>query len=318
MPRPSGGGRFRWQGNRAGSSAAQTDRPSRSRRGPGWWGAQAHRHGEARIGQGRLGDDGVPTGLNCTCRSGQPGGDAEEQAKSPVRKGPLESMPVRKSRYRATSTASRRGEDRTSLMVIGCVQRHSTRTCRWSWRCSPTPGRSATTGTRDAPGARPARCRTVAAAPASGTRPRDHHLAPRVRAVDRAIAPELDADCAAALEQHARGLGRCQHLQIRSPHRRPQIGAGAAGAPAAAYHHLVAGGAFLRGTVEIGDRRMARFRRGAQERFDELVAPTSETASGPEFPCSVSAPRTFASERRKYGRTSLHPQPALPESRQRS
>ena len=74
----------------------------------------------------------------------------------------------------------------------------------------------------------------------------------------------LEARGPPALEQDACGQRMGQHLQIRAPHRRPQIGVGGAAAPALAHRHVHAAEAFLLKAVHIVRLRIPRLHTSRQ------------------------------------------------------
>ena len=135
---------------------------------------------------------------------------------------------------------------------------------------------------------------------------REDHLALGADLLDLAVAGDLDADGAGALEQDPQRHRVGDHVQVRALHRRVQEGAGGRAAQPVALRELEAADALLAGAVEVGvvlvagERRRPRSSRRSAGSCERL----SDTVSGPPTPWNSSSPRSLSSERLKYGSTS--------------
>ena len=204
---------------------------------------------------------------------------------------PTASGPVRVRQYCTPIGAAPAGCT-SSFSVIGFVQRHITRACKWSCRFSPTPGSACTTAMPSAAAAAPGRCRRVAAVAATAARRR----AASLRAAPRARVAARRADSARPRARPRTGSRRARRSRRRGSAR---LRAGRRKAAARRAAHAVAGrqlviaDAFLCRAVEVGRCAVCRARPAAgDERLEQLVlAPMSRHASGPPAPWYALAPR---------------------------
>ena len=146
----------------------------------------------------------------------------------------------------------------------------------WSCRCSPTPGRSATTGMPSAPSSAAlpmpescSSCGELNAPLASTTRP--------ALTSTRLPGPVLVADArdALAVEQQLRGEAAGADLQVGAPHGRVQEGSRHRQAAAAVDRALPGGEPLRLGAVDVRGALEARLLRGLEERLEQRVGDRS-------------------------------------------